>query len=118
MNETPAEPDTDEELVRRYLAAQPSAEGRAAVESLFARYNRLIYLWCWRTAADHSRSLGLAQEALMEALRSLPSFDAGSSFSGWLFAITQERCVRALGRNRSSDPVEAREFPSADVPPG
>jgi RNA polymerase sigma-70 factor (ECF subfamily) len=90
--------DPDRALVRE--AQQEGPAGRAAAGALFARYGERVYAWCRRLVRDHEQALDLAQEALLLAYRSLPSFEGNCRFSSWLFAITRHRCLRELERTR------------------
>lgn len=91
---------TDEDLVRAYQAAPDTAGGRRAVQELFARYDRRVYLWCLRLARDHDRALDLAQEALLTALRDLRGYEHRSRFATWLYTVVRRRALRLLGRER------------------
>jgi RNA polymerase sigma-70 factor (ECF subfamily) len=86
----------DAELLQRALTAPEAAARRRAASSLFERYQRKVYLWCYRHVRDHERALELAQDAMLNAYRSLESFGERASFSSWLFAITRNRCISDL----------------------
>ncbi len=94
----PRELVADEELVRRWQEDPAGGAGRAAVEQLFGRYDERVYAWCFRFCRDHERALDLAQEAQLEAFRSLGSFEGRSRFSTWLFTVTRFRCLRSVRR--------------------
>ncbi|MCP4548830.1 MAG: sigma-70 family RNA polymerase sigma factor [bacterium] len=84
--------------------AQPA--GDRAVSQLFARYQRKIYLWCFRYVGDHEHALEMTQEVLMRAYRKLDLFRERSSFGTWLFVVTRNICLSEMKRNR---------LPQADV---
>lgn len=86
--------------MRLYQREHDTARGRWAVEALFARYDRRVYLWCLRLCGDHDRALDLAQEAMLTALRDLHGFQHRSRFATWLYAVTRHRGLRLLGRER------------------
>jgi len=88
----------DEALVLAWRRDPGGRAGRAALEELFARYDARVYAWCFRFCRDHERALDLAQDAQMEAYRSLASFEGRSRFSTWLFTVTRYRCLRSLRR--------------------
>jgi RNA polymerase sigma-70 factor (ECF subfamily) len=87
---------SDEQLIGLIRDDAAGPEGRAAASALFARHQRRVYLWSYRYVRDHERALELAQDALLNAWRALPSFEGRSRFSSWLFAITRNRCLKAL----------------------
>jgi RNA polymerase sigma-70 factor (ECF subfamily) len=75
-----------------------SQAGRAATNELLGRYHRNVYLWCFRYVRDHDRAMDLSQDVMINVLRGLPRFESRSSFSTWLFTITQNRCRSAVRR--------------------
>ena len=87
---------SDEQLIGLIRDDAAGPGGRAAASALFARHQRRVYLWSYRYVRDHERALELAQDALLNAWRALPSFEGRSRFSSWLFAITRNRCLKAL----------------------
>lgn len=91
-------PVADEALVLAWRQDPDGRAGRAALEELFARYDERVYAWCYRFCRDHERALDLAQDAQLEAYRSLASFEGRSRFSTWLFTVTRYRCLRSLRR--------------------
>jgi RNA polymerase sigma-70 factor, ECF subfamily len=113
----------DEALVLAWQRDPTGRAGRSAVEELFVRYDERVYAWCFRFCRDHERALDLAQEAQLEAYRSLASFEGRSRFSTWLFTITRFRCLRslrrpALLRDESEDPdalPDSGRGPEAEV---
>lgn len=88
----------DETLAAQAIAAAGTEHGRRAASQLFERYQRAIYLWCFRYVRDHERALELAQEVMMATYQRLDSFQGRSKFSSWLFAITRNRCINEVRR--------------------
>ncbi len=88
----------DEELVRIAQSSRDSDIGRAAATELFGRFQRAIYLWCYRYIKDHEQALDMSQEVLLRAWHGLDSFGGRSKFSSWLFAIARNRCVNEMQR--------------------
>jgi len=60
------------------------------------------------TKGDHALADDLAQEALIEAYRSLSSFQGGSKFSTWLLGIAYNR-FRGHSRRRREEPVDTSQ---------
>ena len=94
---TTPEPD-DRDLLRCALDDPDGDAGRHAASDLLARYQRRVYLWCYRYVRDHERALDMAQEVLMKAYGSLATFDQRAEFGSWIFAIARNRCLSELRR--------------------
>lgn len=84
---------SDWALVRTAQSSRESEAGRAAAAKLLGRYQRAVYLWCYRYARDHEQALDMSQEVLLRAWQALDSFTGKSKFSSWLFAITRNHCL-------------------------
>jgi RNA polymerase sigma-70 factor (ECF subfamily) len=87
---------SDEELVRRYQTDPVGPAGGAAANELMLRYHGRMYQWCYRMVREREQALDLAQDAMVDALRGLRSFEHRSRFSSWLFMIVRRRCLTAL----------------------
>lgn len=87
---------TDEELVALAARDPEGRENRAAASELLGRYQRRVYVWCYRYAREPERAMDLAQEVLMTAYRALHTFQGRSRFSSWLFVVTRNRCLNAV----------------------
>jgi RNA polymerase sigma-70 factor (ECF subfamily) len=86
---------SDEALVRLARAeAVPRAED--AVSVLLARYQRRVYVWCYRYVHEHEQALDLAQEVMLSAYRKLATFTGKGRFESWIFSITRNRCLTAV----------------------
>ncbi len=93
----PGGPDrSDETLVAEALRDPASPRSREAASELLGRHQRRVYLWCWRYTRDPDRALDLAQEVLMNAYRSLHTFQGRAKFTSWLFVVTRNRCLNAV----------------------
>lgn len=89
---------TDEELVAVARAGREAGGGGTAAAELFGRYERAVYLCCYRYVNDHERALDLSQDVFLRAWQGLESFAGRSKFSSWLFAITRNRCINEVRR--------------------
>ena len=96
MNPTGAGERTDEALVLEYQRDPQSSAGRGAASELLGRYQRRVYLWCYRYARDSEGALDLSQDVLTRAWRGLGSFGGRSKFSSWLFVIARNCCLNAV----------------------
>ena len=94
-HEQRTEPD-DGALLDAFLSDPEGVSGRRAVSELFGRYQRRVYLWCYRYVRDRERALELAQDAFARAWRALPSFGRRSRFSWWLFVIARNVSLNAV----------------------
>lgn len=72
----------DAEDVRRVLEGDV-----AAFEGIVRRWQRPLVNLAYRFCRDPGRAEEMAQEVFMRLYRALGSFQAGSAFSTWLFAI-------------------------------
>lgn len=89
---------SDEELVALALAEKSSGGGSPAAAELFRRYERAVYLTCWRYVGEHERALDLSQEVFLRAWQGLESYAGRSKFSSWLFAVSRNRCINEVKR--------------------
>lgn len=89
---------TDEELVQIVRSSIESETGRVAGAELLGRYQKAVYLWCYRYVRDHEQALDMSQEVLLSAWQGLDSFGGRSKFSTWLFAIARNRCLNEMHR--------------------
>lgn len=93
----------EEELIATYLADSSAAEGRAALDELFRRYQARVALWCFRIAGDREWAADLAQEVFLKAYRNLESYRGNSKFSTWLYAIARNHCFNEM-QSRATRP--------------
>ena len=82
MNETPANPATDEKLM--LVFSQGSAE---AFTELFHRYRLPIYAFFRRRLADPTHAEELSQETFLAVLRSAARYEPRALFRTYLYAI-------------------------------
>ncbi len=103
MTSNPNRPANDDEALIEIIQRDGDSQaGRAAMNELLGRYHRNVYLWCFRYVRDHDRAMDLSQDVMINVLRGLPRFESRSSFSTWLFTITQNRCRSAV---RKKEPI-------------
>ncbi len=88
----------DREDLRSALDGPDEEARRRAASRLLSRYQKRIYVWCFRYVEDHERALELTQEVLLNAYRKLPDYVHRFRFSSWLFVITRNRCISDLRR--------------------
>jgi RNA polymerase sigma factor (sigma-70 family) len=88
----------DEALLEAALAGSDQSAKEDAAAKLLGRYQRRVYLWCFRLVRDHEHAVDLAQDVLISAWRHLDSYSGRSRFSSWLFAVARNRCLSELRR--------------------
>ena len=102
---------SDDELVHRAQAGD-----RGAAEALFARHDKPLRRFLSGFVPENEVD-DLAQEAHLRALAMLPTFEARSSFSTWLFAIARFAAIDHLrGRARSRIDDSAHSVERATAP--
>jgi len=89
---------TEDKLVQIAQSSGNSDDRRAAAAELLGRFDRAVYLWCYRFVRDHERALDMSQEVLLCAWQALDSFSGRCKFSSWLFVITRNRCLNEMQR--------------------
>ena len=87
---------------------------REAFGELYNRYYKKVFRKCLSFTRDPDEAFDLAQEALMKAFDKLYTFRGDSSFSTWLFTITQRHCLAAWKKESKKVSVaysEGEHFP-------
>ena len=82
---------SDSEVIQRVLAGDG-----AAFDVLVRQYQERIYGLAYRMTRNAEDAKDLAQEAFVQAYRSLGGFQRRSSFSTWLYRITMNLCLNHL----------------------
>lgn len=98
------EQPTDFELIDRCLAGDDGAFDR-----LVQRYQREIYQLAYRIVRNGEDAKDLAQDAFVQAYRSLGGFQRRSSFFTWLYRITVNLCLNYRKAAARLDPSEVDE---------
>jgi len=93
----PATPD----LVRRARAGH-----QAAIDELFACYERVVLRWALWITWNREDAEDLAMDVLVRALKNLPELREPSGFHSWIWRILENR-VREIHRNSSRWAVES-----------
>lgn len=97
---------SDADLIARVLVS----DDRHAFAQLVKRHQSLLRGFLrGLTKGDHALADDLAQEALVEAYRSLRRFEGTSTFSTWLMGIAYNRFRNHL-RRRHEQPVDISQY--------
>jgi RNA polymerase sigma-70 factor (ECF subfamily) len=83
-------------------------------ERIVREYQDKIFRLALSMLADRAAAEEAAQDALVRVWKGLPGYRAESSLSTWIYSITRNACLTALGRGRLrtaslEDPVPRRE---------
>ncbi|MGC8669286.1 MAG: RNA polymerase sigma factor [Chthonomonadales bacterium] len=89
--ERTAAKDADGDLVSRFLAGD-----RSAFDALFQRHQDYVYRIALGIVGDAEDAQDVAQNAFLQAYRSMGSFRRGARFATWLYRITVNCAVDAL----------------------
>lgn len=92
---------SDFEVIRRVLDGET-----AAFELLVLRYQQTILRLAQRMTRNTEDAKDVAQEAFVQAYRSLGGFQGQSNFSTWLYRIAVNLCLNRLKASRREDPGE------------
>jgi RNA polymerase sigma-70 factor (ECF subfamily) len=83
-------------------------------ERIVREYQDKVFRLAFSMMGDRAAAEEAAQEALVRVWKGLPGFRAESSLSTWIYSITRNACLTALGRGRLrtaslDDPAQRRE---------
>ncbi len=92
---------TDFDIIDRCLAGDA-----AAFDHLVRKYQRDVYQLAYRITRNGEDARDLAQDAFVQAYRSLKAFQRKSSFYTWLYRITVNLCLNHLKGAARMDPGE------------
>ncbi len=95
MSRAHSRAQADAELVRRTLAGQAEA-----FTCLVERYQQSMVASAHQILGDPEVAVDCAQDAFIEAFRSLGNLRDAASFRAWLFGILRNRCRKHVSRRR------------------
>jgi RNA polymerase sigma factor (sigma-70 family) len=87
---------TDEELVGSYKAGDNGCLG-----ALYERYYKKVYHKCLSFTKNPDIAFDLSQDILLKAFGKINTFKGNSSFSTWLFVITNNHCIAFLRKTKN-----------------
>lgn len=83
-------------MVRRVLAGETD-DFRVLVE----RHQQAVFRFAFGLLGNREEAQDIAQETFLAAFANLSGYDSSrAAFSTWLFALTRNRCINWLKRNR------------------
>lgn len=95
---------TDVELIQQTLNGNTDAFG-----ALIQRYQDAVYATALHCIGNFADAQDVAQEAFIEAYKSLPSLQEAAKFPSWLHTITRRQCGRWLRTRRETVPIDELE---------
>jgi RNA polymerase sigma-70 factor (ECF subfamily) len=96
----------DQDIIERLRAGQRDR----AFELLMERYEGKIFRLCCALLRDRQRAEDAAQESLVRIWKALERYDGRAALSTWIYAITRNRCLTAIERERSTDSLSDSEL--------
>jgi RNA polymerase sigma-70 factor, ECF subfamily len=91
------------------LAAGQQTE---AFERLLTRYQVKVFRLCCGMLRDPALAEDTAQEAFVRIWKALPRYNGSASLSTWIYAISRNRCLTEIGKQREQ---RASHAPDAQV---
>ena len=83
-----------------HWVARARAGDRVAFAELYARYERRIYSFVYRTMGDPDDAAELTQETFLKAYRALGKIDGELNVNAWLHRIAANACTDVLRRRK------------------
>lgn len=80
--------------------SQAAAGDTQAFAHLVERYEKTVYHQALRLVVNQEDAADVAQEVFWKAWRALPTFRGESSFSTWLYRLTDNACLDLLRREK------------------
>ena len=81
-----------------------------AFEQLMERYEGKIFRLCCALLRNRQRAEDAAQESLVRIWKALERYDGRAALSTWIYAITRNRCLTAIERERSTESLSDSEL--------
>lgn len=100
----------DEELATRAI------DEHLCLDVLLDRYVAKIRACAWKMVGIPNEVEDLTQEAVLRLIKSLPGFQARSSFATWVYRVAHHTCVDSYRRRAKVPPVPARPEDGVDDP--
>lgn len=88
----------DRDIIEQLRAGQRDR----AFDQLLERYEGKIFRLCCALLRNRQRAEDAAQESLVRIWKALDRYDGRAALSTWIYAITRNRCLTAIERERSS----------------
>ncbi|HPG87676.1 MAG TPA: sigma factor, partial [Spirochaetales bacterium] len=90
------------------LAARAKDGDERTFEELALRYSDRLYAFCRARLGSENDAKDSAQDALVRAYRSLPSYDSSKPWSAWVFSIAANRVKSRYAAASSAERLALR----------
>ena len=87
--------DNDAELIRRTLAGDETA-----FTMLVNKYRKYVHTLAWHKIGDFHIAEDITQETFLQVYRDLATLREPDRFPGWLYVVTNHRCIAWFRKNR------------------
>ena len=87
--------DNDTELIRRTLAGDETA-----FTMLVKKYRKHVHTLAWHKIGDFHIAEDITQETFLQVYRDLATLREPDRFPGWLYVVTNHRCIAWSRKNR------------------
>ena len=87
--------DNDAELIRRTLAGDETA-----FTMLVKKYRKHVHTLAWHKIGDFHIAEDITQETFLQVYRDLATLREPDRFPGWLYVVTNHRCIAWFRKNR------------------
>ena len=99
----------DAELIQRILA-----DDQGAFTALMKKYQKQVHALAWRKVGDFHIAEEITQDTFLKVYQNLATLKHPQRFAGWLYVITNQRCIAWLRKSRR--PMQSLEsMPAAEV---
>ena len=88
--------DNDAQLIRRTLAGDETA-----FTMLVIKYRKHVHTLAWHKVGDFHIAEDITQETFLQVYRDLATLREPDRFPGWLYVVTNHRCIAWARKNRS-----------------
>ena len=79
---------------------------RQAFEKIVERYRDKVYWTAFNLVLDSEDARDVAQQSFIKVWKSLPEYDSGKTFSGWITKSAANRAIDFLRARHESEPLE------------
>ena len=87
--------DNDAELIRRTLAGDETA-----FTMLVKKYRKHVHTLAWHKIGDFHIAEDITQETFLQVYRDLATLKEPDRFPGWLYVVTNHRCIAWFRKHR------------------
>ena len=99
----------DRDIIERLRTGQRDG----AFEQLMERYEGKIFRLCYALLRDRQKAEDAAQESLVRIWKALDRYDGRAALSTWIYAITRNRCLSAIERERATESLSDSDVSEA-----